>query len=101
MKFVLKRIHFIVGLFGFNPIVFINFFRGFPSYLKDYIVLSNQLKKGKKVFSFGSFYPIFDDKFSESASIRSHYFHQDLLVAQRVYANKPQKHISLLYRTTF
>lgn len=36
-----------------------------------------------------------DDKKADSGSASGHYFHQDLLVANRIYENKPQRHVDI------
>ena len=46
-------------------------------------------------FIFGRLYPCLSDKYLNSDSIRVDYFHQDLLVARRIYENNPQKHVDI------
>jgi SAM-dependent methyltransferase len=46
-------------------------------------------------FIFGNIYPIFTDKYSNNGGAKGEYFHQDLLVARRIYENNPQKHIDV------
>jgi len=46
-------------------------------------------------FIFGKIYPCLKDKYENNTSATGHYFHQDLLVARRVYENKPDKHIDV------
>jgi hypothetical protein len=46
-------------------------------------------------FPFGKPYPIMNEKHSESGTASGQYFWQDLLVAQRIYINNPQKHIDV------
>ncbi len=40
-------------------------------------------------------YPIWSDYRKQAGSSGGDYFHQDLLVAQLIYENKPQKHIDV------
>ena len=40
-------------------------------------------------------YPQLTDITTESGNAKGHYFHQDLLIAQRIYINKPKKHIDI------
>ncbi len=63
-------------------------------YFKDYKNLKSQLKEDKN-FPFGKWYPMLNDKHAESGSASGAYFHQDLLVAQKVYINNPKKHIDI------
>ena len=81
---------------GFNPTVFINFFRGLPFFIRDMVLLKKQLKQRNNTdFNILTFYPMMGDRYSLSGSMSGQYFHQDLLVAKRVYANNPKKHIDI------
>jgi SAM-dependent methyltransferase len=44
---------------------------------------------------FGKLYPCIDDYGAESGTAAGHYFHQDLLVAQRIFAAKPARHVDI------
>ncbi len=68
--------------------------RSLPSYFDDFRKLKAQ-RDDDKQFPFGSPYPCFEDKFSESGSAEGHYFHQDLLVARRIYLNDPETHVDI------
>jgi hypothetical protein len=94
MKNILRQFYFILNLLGFNPLTFINFFRGLPSYFKDYRLLSSQLKNNSD-FKYGKFYPALNDKFMSSGVMKGHYFYQDLLVARRIFEHNPKKHIDI------
>lgn len=43
--------------------------------------------------------PILNDKFDTSGIMSGHYFHQDLLVAKKIFKNNPEKHIDIGSRT--
>ena len=47
---------------------------------------------------FGKFYPCIDDYNAESGTAAGHYFHQDLIVAQRIYAANPKRHVDVASR---
>jgi SAM-dependent methyltransferase len=66
-----------------------------PGFLRDYFELKKQAKESKDSFSFGKFYPVLGEEFLESGTAYGHYFHQDLLVANRVYHNNPKKHVDV------
>jgi len=68
--------------------------RGIPLYFSDLAALKKQ-KGNNDEFFFGTPYPIFSDRFVESGTIRGYYFHQDLLMARRIYKNQPKKHIDI------
>lgn len=94
MKHIFKNIYLICSLLGFNILKFFNFFRGILFYFNDFYCLKKQMKTNKD-FKFGKIYPILDDKFSSSGIIKGHYFHQDLLIAKKIYENQPLKHIDI------
>lgn len=64
-------------------------------YKKNLIELKQQEAGSKHRFAFGKPYPCLNDRFAESGVAKGHYFHQDLLVAQKVYDNKPSKHVDV------
>lgn len=41
------------------------------------------------------YYPLIFDKYTESGIFSTHYFQQDLLIAQRIFSNKPEKHVDI------
>lgn len=69
---------------------------GWPLYfLRDLQTLKSQEKGAARKFPFGKLYPCLDDKFSDSGSAKGHYFHQDLLVARRIFTNRPHLHVDV------
>lgn len=46
-------------------------------------------------FPFGKPYPCLDDRYQQSGSARGHYFHQDLLIARRIYEAAPETHLDV------
>ena len=40
-------------------------------------------------------YPIINEFNDNSGTAKGHYFHQDLLVAQYIFKNKPKKHVDV------
>lgn len=57
--------------------------------------LKRQESEAKTKFAFGKPYPCLKDRYQTSGSARGHYFHQDLLVARRVFSNTPQSHVDV------
>ncbi len=66
-----------------------------PQFFRDYAELKRQQKQSAVAFAFGEMYPCLDDRGSNAGSAKGHYFHQDLLVARRIYANAPKKHVDV------
>ncbi len=89
---MLKRIVMIVNLFGLDIRKLIYTFRGIPGFITDYISLKKEVNQ--LIFPM-KFYPILDDKYKQGGTAKGHYFHQDLLVAQKIYKAKPVRHIDI------
>lgn len=67
-------------------------------YYKDLRTLKSQ--KGDDItFAIGKPYPVLNERFVPSGTMRGHYFHQDLYVARCIYAAKPLRHVDVGSRT--
>jgi SAM-dependent methyltransferase len=82
-------------MFGIDPRKTFHSMRGLPHYFRNLQSLLNQKKFATKEFSFGKPYPCLCDRFSDSGLAKGHYFHQDLLVARRIYFNNPNIHVDV------
>jgi hypothetical protein len=69
--------------------------RGLSAYCRDFRTLKSQETSSAREFALGKLYPILNDRFSESGSASGHYFHQDLLVARRIFLNHPVTHVDV------
>jgi len=94
MKQQLRRIYSLLLLLGVDPRKTIHLLKGLPLYYRDLRKLKSQAPATTE-FPFGEFYPCLDDRFAEGGFGQGHYFHQDLLVARRIYLNKPDKHVDV------
>jgi SAM-dependent methyltransferase len=71
------------------------------AFIKRKSFYDNDLKELKRQkgdntdFVFGTPYPILNERFVEAGTMSGHYFHQDLLIAQRIYINNPKKHVDI------
>jgi SAM-dependent methyltransferase len=83
-----------LGLF-IKGMPFSVFLKGLPFYLKNYYEIKRQASHAERDFPFGKFYPCLDDRSRESGTASGHYFHQDLLVANKIFKNNPAKHIDI------
>jgi SAM-dependent methyltransferase len=61
----------------------------------DYMRFRRQAKRSGMTFPFGKFYPCLNERNSDSGSASGHYFHQDLLVAEKIYQNNPERHVDI------
>ena len=73
----------------------IRHFRSLIQYYSDLSTIRAQQKKSSLIFPLGKPYPCLEDRYSASGSASGHYFHQDLLIAQKISANKPQTHVDI------
>jgi len=80
--------------FGIDVKRFVGAGRGTFSYLRDFMTLKKQLGPHPD-FPFGLFYPCFEEATAASGVAVGAYFHQDLLVARRIFESKPERHIDV------
>jgi hypothetical protein len=97
MKYTIKRIYILLVRFGINPVAMLKSIIGIPFFIKDILLFQMQKYKSneRKFFSFGLPFPILDERFEEGGTASGHYFHQDLLVAQRIFEIKPITHLDI------
>lgn len=94
MKKKLLNFEKLLSFLGISVRTFIEFFSGLPFFVSDYRKLKRQMKV-KGDFQFGNFWPVLNQRKSESGSLTFHYFYQDLFVAQRIFERKPIRHIDV------
>ena len=85
----------LMKLSAFQPKMLIKNLTRLPSYFSDYRTLREQSRASKEVFELGLFYPVLFEKSEPAGSASGHYFHQDLLVAQKVFRAQPRRHIDV------
>jgi SAM-dependent methyltransferase len=96
MKQLIKRLLSLSYQFGVSPLKFYHAIKGLPFFMKDYLQFKKQLKQQIMYpFRTNRMYPCLHDRFSQSGVASGHYFHQDLLVANKIFQNKPLKHIDI------
>lgn len=95
MKQQLRRFYNYLVMFGIDPRKTIHFLRGLPPYYRDLRMLKSQKALAARVFPFGKPFPCLQERSTESGSAKGHYFHQDLLIARRVYLNYPSTHVDV------
>lgn len=87
---ILLRQYF--NFIGFDIVKFINTLRGLPGFINDYRKLSKEIDRS--LFPL-NFYPILNDKYKQGGTANGHYFHQDLLIAQKIFKANPLRHIDI------
>lgn len=95
VKQFLKSILSVLHLLGIDPFKVFATLRGLPFYLADLRELKKQRLTSVKPFAFGAFSPYLHERFDESGCAEGAYFHQDLLVARRIFANSPAVHVDV------
>jgi len=92
-----RKIYAFLLLVGFDPARTVRTFRGLPGYWRDLRELKKQKSHSSADadFAFGKYYPCLEDSTAQSGVARGQYFHQDMLVAKRVLANKPTRHVDV------
>ncbi|MBO0934959.1 DUF268 domain-containing protein [Fibrella sp. HMF5335] len=93
MRF-LRNVYATLTFLGVDPLRFLQNMRGLGWFWRDYRAFT-KLAGPDPLFPIQSFYPMLHDKQESSGSAKGHYFHQDLLVAQRVFANAPATHVDV------
>lgn len=68
--------------------------KAIPPYISDYSTLKKQLK-GRSDFPVRGYFPAIFDRYTESGHLIKHYFQQDLFVAQRIFQNRPDRHVDI------
>lgn len=95
MKKLLRSIYYLLVTFGLDPLRTIASLKRVPFYIVDFIELKKQKTSAIDQFPFGKPRLCLNDKFEENGIGRDHYFHQDLLVARRIYLHNPRVHVDV------
>lgn len=98
MKRILVQIYSLFRLFGFDPRAFLYAIRTLPFYYRDLARFKKQ-KGNDTTFYFARTFPKLKERFSEAGTMSGHYFHQDLLVARKIFVNNPTCHVDIGSRT--
>ena len=95
MKSFLRRVHMYLHLLGLDPVRTLRTLRRLPRYYRQRMQLSKQQMAPKRYLAFGKAYPCLDDYSMTSGIAKGNYFHQDLLVARKIFENSPQVHLDV------
>ena len=82
-------------LFGIDLPKFFKSLWSVPAFVRDLFVFSRQRRRFGDPIPLGKLYPCLDDRWADSGSAKGHYFHQDLVVARRVFENSPEVHVDV------
>jgi hypothetical protein len=82
-------------VFGIDPQKFIRSVKEFPTVLKEYFILKKQFYAQQETTPQIFFNTPYFEKSQQSGTASGHYFHTDLLVAQKVFQRNPIKHVDV------
>jgi Caenorhabditis protein of unknown function, DUF268 len=91
---VLRTFYRILSSLGIQPKVVVASLKGWPYFKRDLREIKLQLKD-QSDFSISEWYPVLRERFETNGDLKSHYFHEDLTIARRVFENKPAKHVDV------
>jgi SAM-dependent methyltransferase len=91
---MLKQFYRLLSSFGIQPKLVVQSAKGWRYYRKDLGEIKRQLRDDTD-FALADSYPVLRERFETNGDLKSHYFHEDLLVAQRVFENRPVKHVDV------
>ncbi len=97
MKRLLRTLYGYSSRFGFDPLGGLASLRGLPRYATDRRAfrLAHAASAAGARWPFGAAAPCLSDRFEQSGAASGHYFHQDLLVARRIFARAPREHVDV------
>lgn len=71
---------------------------GLPKYWGDYNAYKKAAKNAEHAFPLKKLVPILSEYAEQSGVATGQYFHQDIIVARRIYKNNPKRHLDLASR---
>ena len=89
-----KNFYRILGSLSIQPKLVAKSMRGWSPFQRDLREMRRQLKNNSD-FKIENLYPVLRERFETNGDLKSHYFHEDLLAARRVFENKPVKHVDV------
>ena len=85
----------ILKIFGIDPKKMIAGWFVLPDFLFQYLRFKQTPTLISEKIPFGKLRPELYDRFKSGGTAKGHYFHQDLYVAQKIFQNKPAKHVDI------
>jgi SAM-dependent methyltransferase len=80
---------------GLDPLAFCRFLRGIPAYLRNLVRFRRLQRTANTPFHISGLMPFPGDRYLPGGSASGHYFHQDLLVAQKIFKKNPERHLDI------
>src|SRR6478752_5070794 len=89
-----KTFYRILSSLSIQPKLVVTSIKGWPAFRRDLREIKKQLA-GQNDFQISRLYPVLRERFETNGDLKSHYFHEDLTIARRVFENKPVKHVDV------
>ena len=87
-----KSIKRSLGLFAVHPARTAQAIMNLPAYHANYRAFRKHYGNGPMPFEMGRKFPQLFDRTKQSGTAKGHYFHQDLLIANRIFLNNLARH---------
>jgi SAM-dependent methyltransferase len=92
----LKRYYRFIIMAGIDPFRVFHTIRRLPAFVRSYRQFREQeAERPHDALPHGRLFPCLFDRGARSGTVSGQYFHQDLLVARRVFARNPRKHVDV------
>jgi hypothetical protein len=91
---MINTLHKLFTSFGINLPQLLMSLYDLPAYVINFFKLYKS-KNGDKGFEIKNFYPVLGEKYKPGGTIKSHYFIQDLFVAQKIFKAQPVTHYDI------
>lgn len=91
---MLKQAYYFLNELGFNPLKIKNI-AYLPRLIREWKQYNQENMRPQFRANFKGSMPLLADYNDQAGSIRTHYFHQDLWAARKLYNAKPKKHIDI------
>ena len=90
-----KSIKQTLGIFAIRPARTMRAIKNWPTYRANYRAFKKQYNNGPLPFKMGRKFPQLFDRTQQSGMAKGHYFHQDLLIARRIFLRNPVLHVDV------
>jgi SAM-dependent methyltransferase len=90
-----KWIYHLLNQAGLDPLRLLRSAAGLPAHVRNFFAFRARMPAGQREFAWGAWMPCPGDRFETSGTARGHYFHQDLWAAQRIFKNRPRRHVDV------
>lgn len=90
---LLKRMSFFAQLLGISPSGLYRL-RDLGNFIRDRGAFEREMARAETKWPIEP-YPVLGDRYASSGTASGHYFHQDLLVARKIFLATPQRHVDI------